>query len=149
MISNCWPLTASATFSSTAPLVNRNKAEVPGVILRPHLLNKALFDPVVGKVPYQGSYCGTDRRPKNGIKNNKPNKNPQNAPPSAPTPVMLVSCLVMGFFAPRGQVTMAPSSSWSNCCFFMSMVPRIDILYVASSYTLALGWNCSSARSFG
>ena len=33
MISYCWPLRASATRSTTAPLVSKNKAEVPGVIL--------------------------------------------------------------------------------------------------------------------
>ena len=33
MISNCCPLTASATLSVTAPLDSRNKAEVPGVTL--------------------------------------------------------------------------------------------------------------------
>src|SRR5438067_12867659 len=54
--------------------------------------------------------------PKNGTKNSKPNSIPQNAPPSAPAPVVLLSCLVLGFLAPTGQVTMEASCTVINCC---------------------------------
>ena len=56
-----WSLTASATLSSTAPLVKRNKAEVPGVILD-RTVDKALIDAIIGKVPHQGAYSGADRQ---------------------------------------------------------------------------------------
>lgn len=46
---------------------------------------------------------------------------PQKAPLSAPTPVILVNCLVFGFFFPSGQLTMAASRRVINCFFCLNL----------------------------
>ena len=46
MISNCWPLMASATLSTTDPLDNRNETEEHGVVLEPTDIDESFVDPL-------------------------------------------------------------------------------------------------------
>ena len=53
-----------------------------------------------------------------GQKKINPKSNPQKAPSNAPIPAKLTACLVLGFFLPLGQETVAASLMSMICSFY-------------------------------